>query len=91
MIINEIVNKILVFILLMEMIFSLLEKKIKLEEFIFIKEKIIIILGIIIGNDVFINWIEKIEKLYWVDKVVIIYFGKNDINEIVFLIKLILK
>nr|WP_315247392.1 hypothetical protein [uncultured Flavobacterium sp.] len=91
LIINEIANKVPASILLAEMTFNPLEKKIKLEEPILTREKTITISGTTIATDAFTNWIEKIEKLHWVDKVLITHFGKNDANETVFSIKLTLK
>ncbi|WP_417940951.1 hypothetical protein [Flavobacterium sp. RS13.1] len=91
LIINEIANKVPASILLTEMSFNPLEKKIKSEEPILTREKTITISGATINNGGFTNWIEKIEKLRWVDKVVITHFGKNDANETVFSIKLTLK
>lgn len=91
LIINEIANKVPSSILLTEMTFSPLEKKIKLEEPILTLEKTITISGTTIANDAFTNWVEKIEKLNWVDKVLITHFGKNDLNETVFSIKITLK
>lgn len=91
LIINEIANKVPSSILLTAMTFNPLEKKVKDEEPILTQEKTITISGTTIANDAFTNWIEKIEKLKWVDKVLITHFGKNDSNETVFSIKLTLK
>ncbi|CAD0005758.1 PilN domain-containing protein [Flavobacterium salmonis] len=91
LIINEIANRVPSSILLTEMTFNPLEKKIKFEEPILTQENTITISGAAIANDAFTNWIENIEKLNWVDKVLITHFGKNDSNETVFSIKLTLK
>ncbi|WP_348799720.1 hypothetical protein [Flavobacterium adhaerens] len=84
LIINEIANKISPSILLTELVFNPLEKKVKLEEPILTHDKTIIISGTTIANDAFTNWIEKIEKLNWIDTVVITHFGKSETNETVF-------
>ena len=91
LIINEIANKVPASILLTELTFNPLVKKIKPEEPIITQEKTITISGTTIANEAFTNWIESIEKLNWVDKVLITHFGKNDTNETVFSIKLTLK
>lgn len=91
LIINEIANKVPTSILLTDLTFNPLEKKIKQEEPIITQEKTITISGTTIANEAFTNWIESIEKLSWTDKVLITHFGKNDTNETVFSIKLTLK
>lgn len=91
LIINDITNKVPSAILLTELTYNPLEKKIKFEEPILTQEKIIIISGTTIANEAFTNWVEAIEKLKWVDKVLITYFGKNEANETAFSIKLTLK
>lgn len=91
LIINEIANKVPASILLTEMTFNPLEKKVKLEEPISTQEKTITISGTTMANYAFTNWVESIEKLNWVNKVLITHFGKNDLNETVFSIKITLK
>ncbi|WP_264536554.1 general secretion pathway protein [Flavobacterium sp. N1736] len=91
LIINEIANKVPSSILLTELTFNPLEKKVKIEEPIIAQEKTIAISGTTIANEAFTNWVEEIEKLKWVDKVLITHFGKNDANETAFSIKLTLK
>lgn len=91
LIINEIASKVPHSILLTELTFNPLEKKVKTEEPIIAQEKIITISGTTIANESFTNWVEEIEKLKWVDKVLITHFGKNDANETAFSIKLTLK
>lgn len=91
LIINEIANKVPSSILLTELTFNPLEKKVKLDEPIIAKEKTITISGTTIANEAFTNWVEAIEKLSWVDKVLITHFGKNEANETAFSIKLTLK
>jgi len=91
LIINEIANKVPSSILLTELTFNPLEKKVKLDEPIIAQEKTITISGTTIANEAFTNWVEAIEKLSWVDKVLITHFGKNEANETAFSIKLTLK
>lgn len=91
LIINEIANKVPSSILLTELTFNPLQKKVKIEEPIIAQEKTIAISGTTIANEAFTNWVEEIEKLKWVDKVLITHFGKNDANETAFSIKLTLK
>ncbi|MNQ31806.1 hypothetical protein D3C85_451870 [compost metagenome] len=91
LIINEIANKVPTSILLTEMTFNPLEKKVKVDEPIIAQEKTITISGTTIANAAFTNWVEDIEKLNWVDKVLITHFGKNEENETAFSIKLTLK
>lgn len=91
LIINEITNKVPSSILLTELVFNPLEKKIKAEEPILTKDKVISISGTTIENQSFTKWIEDIEKLKFVDKVLITHFGKNEENETTFSINLNLK
>jgi Tfp pilus assembly protein PilN len=91
LLINEIAKVIPSSIVLTELIFNPLEKKIKPEETIITTDKIITITGTILANDAFTNWIETIEKLKWIDKVTITHFGKNEANETEFSIKITLK
>jgi hypothetical protein len=91
LIINEITNKIPQSILLTELIYHPLEKKIKTEESIVIQEKTITLSGTTINNVAFTNWIETLEQLKWIDQVIITRFGKNDLNETEFSIKITLK
>ncbi|GAA3774497.1 hypothetical protein [Flavobacterium ginsengiterrae] len=91
LIINEIASRVPSSILLTELTFNPLEKKVKAEEQILTKDKTIIISGTIIVNQDFTKWIEDIEKLKWIDKVLITHFGKNEDNETTFSINLTLK
>jgi hypothetical protein len=91
LIINEITKRIPQSILLTELIYHPLEKKIKAEEFIVIQEKTITLSGTTINNESFTHWIEAIEQLKWIGQVVITHFGKNDLNETEFSIKITLK
>jgi hypothetical protein len=91
LIINEIANKVPTSILLTEMTFNPLEKKVKVDEPIIAQEKTITISGTTIANAAFTNWVDHIQKLNWVQKVLITHFGKNEENETEFSIKLTLK
>jgi type II secretory pathway pseudopilin PulG len=91
LIINEITKKIPQSILLTELIYHPLEKKIKTEESIILLEKTISLSGTTINNEAFTYWVEAIEQLKWIDQIVITRFGKNDLNETEFSIKLTLK
>lgn len=91
LILNEIANKIPSSIILTELTFNPLEKKIKADEPILTKDKIITISGTTIANEAFTKWIENLEKLKWVDKVLIMHFGKDENNETTFSINLTLK
>jgi len=91
LIINEITKRIPQSVLLTELVYHPLEKKIKPEEAILTQEKTITLSGITIDNAAFTLWVETIEQLKWMNQVVITRFGKNDLNETEFSIKLILK
>ncbi|RED26123.1 hypothetical protein BD847_0029 [Flavobacterium cutihirudinis] len=91
LIINEIANKVPSSILLNEMTFNPLEKKVKNDEPITAQEKTIVVSGTTLSNTDFTEWVEGIEKINWVDKVLITYFGKNEDNETAFSIKIALK
>ncbi|MBS7256710.1 general secretion pathway protein [Flavobacterium branchiicola] len=91
LIINEIANKVPSSILLTELTFNPLEKKVKNDEPIVTTDKIIAISGTTVTNQDFTKWVEDVEKLNWVDKVLITHFGKNENNETTFSINLTLK
>ncbi|WP_276381620.1 general secretion pathway protein [Flavobacterium sp. H4147] len=91
LIINEIASRVPSSILLTELVFNPLEKKIKAEEPIVTKDKMIAISGTTIANQDFTKWVEDIETLKWVDKVLITHFGKNEDNETTFSINVTLK
>nr|WP_315202922.1 hypothetical protein [uncultured Flavobacterium sp.] len=90
-VINEITKNIPHSILLTELVYHPLEKKIKAEEPILAQEKTITLSGTTISNTAFTHWVEEMEQLKWMNQVVITHFGKNDLNETEFSIKLILK
>lgn len=89
--INEITKRIPSSILLTELVYHPLEKIIKAEEPILIQEKTITVSGTTIDNNAFTNWVESIEQLKWIHQIVITRFGKNELNETEFSIKVILK
>ena len=91
LIINKIVQNIPSSILLTEINYYPLQKKIKAEEPVLFDEKLITITGSTISNEAFTGWIAQIEKLEWINKVTIVSFGKNTENTTVFDIKIDLK
>lgn len=91
LVINEITKRIPQSILLTELTYHPLEKKIKTEEPIITQEKTITLTGTTINNAAFTHWVEAMEQLRWMNQVVITHFGKNELNETEFSIKLILK
>jgi hypothetical protein len=91
LLINEIAKEIPSSIVLTELTFNPLEKKIKAEETVLTTDKVIIVKGTTLANDGFTHWIETIEKIKWIDKVLITHFGKNEANETEFAIKITLK
>jgi len=88
---NEITQSVPTSVLLSELVYQPLEKKIKPEEAIASIAKVITVSGTTVNNRDFTVWIEGIEKLNWINEVVITHFGKNDANETQFAIKLTLK
>lgn len=91
LVINEITKRIPQSILLTELTYHPLEKKIKTEEPIITQEKTITLSGTTINNTAFTHWVEAMEQLRWMNQVIITRFGKNELNETEFSIKLILK
>lgn len=91
LVINEITKKIPHSILLTELVYHPLKKKIKPEEPILSQEKTITLAGTTINITAFTHWVEEMERLKWINQVIITRFGKNDLNETEFSIKLILK
>lgn len=88
LIINQITKELPQSILLSELVYNPLKKKIKENEPILIDEATILVSGTTLDNNAFTNWIDTIEKLKFIKKVVILHFGKNDANETVFSIKI---
>lgn len=91
LVINEITKQIPQSVLLIELVYHPLEKKIKTGEAIAVQEKIVNLSGTTIDNVTFTHWVESIEQLKWIDQVVITRFGKNDLNQTEFSLKLTLK
>jgi len=91
LLINEIANKVPSTILLAELIYSPLEKKIKQDESITVTENIITVKGITLSNNDLTQWIETVDKINGVKEIVITHFGKNESNETEFSIKITLK
>lgn len=91
LIINEIASRVPSSILLTELTFNPLEKKVKADESILTKDKMIMVSGTTISNQDFTKWVEDVEKIKWVDKVLISHFGKNEENETTFSINVTLK
>jgi hypothetical protein len=90
-IINDIISLIPASILLNELTFNPLEKKIKEEEPIVTLEKTIVISGTTLDNLAFTHWVEKVEQLKRIQKVTIVNFGKDETNATTFSIKITLK
>lgn len=91
LVINEITKRIPASILLTELVYHPLEKKIKADESIKTQEKVVTLSGTTIDNTAFTHWVEAMEQLKMMDLVIITRFGKNDLNETEFSIKLTLK
>ncbi|MFY0482507.1 hypothetical protein ACI6PS_07860 [Flavobacterium sp. PLA-1-15] len=88
LIVNEITKGVPHSILLSELVFNPLQKKIKEQEPISTDEHTILISGTTLDNYAFTNWMDSIENLKSINKVIILHFGKNDANETVFSIKI---
>lgn len=91
LVINEITKRIPSSILFIELIYHPLEKKNKEGELIQFEDNILSISGTTIDNKAFTKWIEEMERLKYINQIVITHFGKNDLNETEFSIKLKLK
>lgn len=90
-ILNEITQSVPTSVLLNELVYQPLAKKIKPEEAIASIAKVITVSGTTVNNQDFTQWIETIEQLKWIDKVVITHFGKNESNQTEFAFKLTLR
>lgn len=88
---NEITQSVPTSVLLSELVYQPLEKKIKPEEAIASIAKVITVSGTTVNNQDFTQWMETIEQLKWIDKVVITHFGKNESNQTEFSFKLTLR
>lgn len=91
LLINEIANKVPSTILLAELIYNPLEKKIKPDENIIVTENSMTVKGTTLSNNDLTQWIETIEKIKGIKEIVITHFGKNEANETEFSIKITLK
>lgn len=91
LIISQLVKNIPNSILLNELTYHPLEKKIKEDEPIVYQSNIILISGKTINVKELTNWFEEIEKNKWVKSTEIVHFGKNEDNESIFTIQINLK
>lgn len=89
--INTITKNIPNSILLTQLTLNPLDKNIKEGEKINVKQNTITISGTTKDNNEFTKWIENMENLEFIDSVVINQFGKNDLLETTFTLKLMLK
>lgn len=89
--INEIVKSIPSSLLLSEVIYYPLQKKVKENESISFEDKIIKVAGNTLNNEVFTHWIEQTEKLDWIERIVITSFGRDTENKTSFEIKIFIK
>lgn len=90
-IINDLVKNIPTSILLSEIMYNPLEKKIKQEETILAKNNLILMSGLTLSNTAFTGWIEKMESNKWVNNITITSFGKDEENNTKFSVSIILK
>lgn len=88
LLLNELIQILPSSILLSEVIYHPLEKKIKEDEVILSEDNYVIITGSTLSNEAFTSWIEKAEKLKRVKDIMIISFGKDAENKTVFSIKI---
>lgn len=91
LIINEMVKNMPSSILLSELTFNPVEKKIKPEESIQTLDKTLLVSGKVIANSALTVWVEMLEKLKWINGVVITHFGKDENGDTVFSLKITLK
>ena len=78
--INELVKNIPPSILLNELIYHPLEKRIKPDEPIIVQNDIVMISGKTIHSANFTKWIESLNTIKWVKKTTIINFGKKSLE-----------
>src|SRR5690606_33754554 len=74
LVINDIVKILPSSILLSEIDYHPLEKKIKNKEAVISQDNLIIVSGTVINNEAFTEWIREIEKQNWVENIMIIAF-----------------
>lgn len=89
--INEIVKNIPSSLLLSEITYYPLQKKVKENEAIIVEDKIINVTGNTLNNEAFTHWIEQTEKLDWIERIVITSFGRDTENKTSFEIKIFIK
>lgn len=75
-------------ILLSEYIYQPILKKIQAGKTIEIDEKIIIITGEFEDNNTFSNWINELEQIHWISKVLIVDYNSSNLNTSRFKIKI---
>jgi len=90
-IINDFVKKIPQSLLLTEIIYHPLQKKVKDEEAVIILDSVVTITGATLSNEAFTGWVQQMQKSKWVKDVTITSFGRNTENETVFSLNIILK
>lgn len=86
--ISELIKPLPNSILLSELTFHPLKKKIKEDETIVTQNNIILICGLTSNNEAFTNWVYEIEHFNWLKNVTIVNYGKNEENETIFTLKL---
>lgn len=84
--INEISKQLPYSIVLNELKYQPLEKKVKEKETIQINPNVIIISGLTKDTEAFSEWVERIEKYSFVEKTIITDFAKNTTDDILFTI-----
>lgn len=91
LVINDLVKNTPASILLSQLDYHPLEKKIKEDEALTTKDSLMVISGTILSNTAFTDWVENIEKTECVKNVIITSFGKSEETETEFSINVILK
>lgn len=86
--INEIVKNIPNSVLLSELTYHPIEKKVKENEKIVFQNDIILISGTTNNPKELTLWFENLEKLNWIKESTILHFGKNEENQTIFTLKL---
>ena len=87
-IVNELVKNIPPSVLLNELIYHPLDKRIKPDEQIIVQNEVVMISGETIQSANFTKWIEGLNTIKWVKKITIINFGKNETNKFIFTLKI---
>jgi len=89
--INNITKKVPLTILLDELIYHPIEKKIKEHEEIITTNDVITITGITLSNNDFTKWIRELQTIKEIKDIIIVSFGKNDEGQTAFSIRIILR